>query len=386
MGDVTEQPRRVLLVDDVAALRELARRTLADGGYRVDVAATLAEARAFGPGGYHAVVIDAGLGEDDGTDLVREMMSQDPAAAGRCLLITGGTAAALPPGVRFLLKPFHPAELLGAVRSLPQADPATGASAGAAARIPASAAGVQGTAGGTSPAGAERLRSTVVATATEVPRPREAPGGTPAVRLLETIRLLRTCEREELAEYLHQGPIQDIAAATLALHRLEAGARPELAGQVSQTRQLLDEAARSLRRLMDGQWPSLRDRGPFLRPEDWLAGALRERTGWLLAAPMTVDVSEPSAGLGAAEVPRVVDVAELLLFAMTGGNLPAEASATVAVEGRQVTIGLTVAQPAAGGAGAALTELAAALGAGVRTEFFPGHWRAVIGVPRQPGD
>jgi hypothetical protein len=206
------------------------------------------------------------------------------------------------------------------------------------------------------------------------------------MRLLETVRRLRACEREELADYLHQGPIQDIAAATLALHRLGGRAQPELAGQASEIGRLLDEAARSLRRLMDGQWPSLRDQDPFLRPEDWLTGALRERTGWLLAAPMTVDVSEPSAGLGAAEVPRVVDVAELLLFAMTGGNLPAEASATVAVEGRQVTIGLTVAQPAAGGAGAALTELAAALGAGVRTEFFPGHWRAVIGVPRQPGD
>src|SRR5205807_6145945 len=112
---------------------------LADGGYQVDVAATLAEARALGPGGYHAVVVDAGLDQEDGTDLVREIMSEDPAAAGRCLVITGGTAATLPPGVRFLLKPFRPAELLGAVRSLPQAPPAASAGSGVAARVPAMA-------------------------------------------------------------------------------------------------------------------------------------------------------------------------------------------------------------------------------------------------------
>jgi hypothetical protein len=185
-----------------------------------------------------------------------------------------------------------------------------------------------------------------------------------------------------LADYLHQGPSQDIAAATLALHRLRAAAQPELAGQVSEIGGLLDRAARSLRQLMDGQWPSLADQGPSLRAEDRLTGALRERTGWLLTAPMTVEVSESPAGLGAAEVPRVVDVAELMLFAMTGGNLPVEASATVAVEYRQVTVGLSIAGPAAGDAGAALTELAAALGARVRTEFSPGCWRAVIDVPR----
>jgi hypothetical protein len=265
-------------------------------------------------------------------------------------MVTGGTAAALPPGVRFLLKPFRPGQLLEAVRSLSR---------------PAPAAVPDG-----------------VATAADVPRPRAAPAGPPALRLLETTRQLRACERDELADYLHQGPIQDIAAATLALHRLRAAAQPELAGQVSEIGGLLDRAARSLRQLMDGQWPSLADQGPSLRAEDRLTGALRERTGWLLTAPMTVEVSESPAGLGAAEVPRVVDVAELMLFAMTGGNLPVEASATVAVEYRQVTVGLSIAGPAAGDAGAALTELAAALGARVRTEFSPGCWRAVIDVPR----
>jgi CheY-like chemotaxis protein len=385
VGDVTEEPRnpRLLLVDDVAEMRELIRRTLTDGGYQVDVAATLAQARAMGPPGYDAVVVDARLGQENGTDLVNEMISEDPAAAGRCLLITGGAAAALPPGVRFLLKPFRPGELLDAVRALARAWPASGP----AVTAPGSVSSISGTAGGVSGSQAPRQGAVGVAAAAGVPRPRPAwGGGPPASRLLETVRRLRACERDELAEYLHRGPIQDIAAVTLALHRLGAAAPAELAGQVAEMGQLLDEAARSLRLLMDGQWPSLRDQGPLLRPEDWLTGALRERTGWLLASPMTVDLSEPSAGLGAAEVPRVVDVAELMLFAMTGGNLPVEAAATIAVEYRHVTIGLTISQPAAGDAGAAVTELAAALGAGVRTEFFPGHWRAAIDVPRQLGD
>src|SRR5207248_2511052 len=132
---------------------------------------------------------------------------------------------------------------------------------------------------------AGRLSAVGVATAADVPRPRAAPGGPPAVRLLETLRRLRACERDELADYLHQGAIQDIAAATLALHRLGTEARPELAGRVGEIGQLLDQAAQSLRGLMDGQWPPLRDQGPFLRAEDWLTGALRRRPGRRLAGP-----------------------------------------------------------------------------------------------------
>ena len=112
--------KRVLVVDDVAEMRALIWRILSADGYQVDVAATLAEARGLDPAGYSAVLVDAHLGTEDGTDLIEELRSADPAAVSRCLVITGGTAVAGPAGLALLTKPFRAAELLDAVRALQQ--------------------------------------------------------------------------------------------------------------------------------------------------------------------------------------------------------------------------------------------------------------------------
>ncbi len=117
---------RVLVVDDVDEMRTLIHRALSARGYQVDVAASLAQARALDPARYDAVLVDAGLGREHGVDLIEALRSANPAAAGRCLVMTGGSADTIPAGVPRLVKPFHIAQLLEALRALqrPPARPA----------------------------------------------------------------------------------------------------------------------------------------------------------------------------------------------------------------------------------------------------------------------
>lgn len=97
--------RRVLVVDDLAQMRAVIGRALGTAGYHVDVASSLAQARALDPAGYDAVLVDANLGGERGTELVEELLlSHDPARAARCLVITGGTVEMLPAGVAVLAK------------------------------------------------------------------------------------------------------------------------------------------------------------------------------------------------------------------------------------------------------------------------------------------
>ncbi len=99
--------QRVLVVDDLDEMRVLIRRALSAEGYEVDVAATLAEARAMDLGKYDAVLLDAHLGSGRGIELIETLRSQYPATAKRCLMITGGAVDVLPEGVPILAKPFH---------------------------------------------------------------------------------------------------------------------------------------------------------------------------------------------------------------------------------------------------------------------------------------
>jgi DNA-binding response OmpR family regulator len=101
-------------------MRSIACRALSACGYRVDSAASLAEARAMDPGRYDALVVDARLGSERGIDLVEALRSADPAAAGRCLVMTGGSADEIPDGIAYLAKPFEQGELINAVRGLRQ--------------------------------------------------------------------------------------------------------------------------------------------------------------------------------------------------------------------------------------------------------------------------
>jgi hypothetical protein len=314
------------------------------------------------PVGYDSVVVDAHLGLDRGTDLVNEMISEDPAAAAKCLMITGGAAGAIPDGVSLLVKPFHPGELLAAVRAL---------------HVPTARTGDH------HPAGSQH--SGRPPAAVSAPTPAQEPvahrhQGSP---LLAVTRRLRAQERSELVDVLHDGPIQELTAATLVLHMMRRSAPPDLAGRLADVQQRLDKAGRTLRSLIDGQWP-------FLKEETRLEDALPERTAWLLTTPLTVSLSQVAAALGPAEVPHVVDLVELLLFAMATDGPLALAEAAIDVAEAQISIELAATppatdDPAAGyqsAAGPALAELAAALGITVQSKLGPQHWQAVITVSR----
>lgn len=356
-GETTETrsgSQRVLVVDDAGDMRALIRRTLGTAGYHVDLASSLAEARGMDPSTYDAVLVDARLGADRGTDLIEELTSADPAAPRRCLVITGGPREALPDGVASLAKPFRLAELLTAVRALHQ--PGAGGERDHGARA-------------TRPAGAGASCAA-------------GPAGPVAWQLLGLTRRLRARERGELAGFLHDGPIQDLAAASLELQLLRRSAVPAQAPPLEAVVKRLDAVARPLRAVVN-------EAGPALVPEPGLAGALRQRAAWLLATPLAVDAEPACAGLAATEVAAVTDVAELMLFAMTPGLPPDEAR--VAVRAADDLIGITVTlvpavggEPAGDGAAAqgTLGELATALSASVGSDFGRTLWRSWITLPR----
>jgi CheY-like chemotaxis protein len=353
---------RVLVVDDLSEMRVLIHRALTGRGYQVDVAATIDAARGMDPGGYDALLVDAHLGPEQGTDLIERLLTEDPTAATRCLVITGGTTGGLPEGVAYLAKPFQLDQLIDAVSALTQ--PGAVAAAGRRAGItPDSPAGQPASvpAGGHQPAAGE-------------PR---------AWHLLGLTRRLRARERHELVDFLHDGPIQELTALTLEL-QMTCRSSPD-APRFDAVLQRLDTAAGSLRWLIDGQWP-------FLAPETHLDAALRQRTAWLLAAPVTVDIDEQGAGLGTSEVQVVVDVAELMLLALVTARPAAQVHVAVRAEAHQIQIDLTLMSAAGdsqaiGGpaqAQSALDGLATALGTSAHAQLCGRSWRAQIALPREP--
>jgi PAS domain S-box-containing protein len=89
--DAKAVPARILLVEDETMIQLLAMEYLQEGGFKVDVAASAADALnklRLIPGGVDAVVIDIGLPDRSGDALVREIRSMYPslplvAASGR---------------------------------------------------------------------------------------------------------------------------------------------------------------------------------------------------------------------------------------------------------------------------------------------------------------
>jgi DNA-binding response OmpR family regulator len=116
--------QRALVVDDADQVRELLVTGLQRAGYRVDGAASLAEAVALGPETYDALIIDLQLGAERGAELVELLRARDPAAVSRCVLMTGGGLPDdLPGDIPVLIKPFRFDELIAAVRGLPTLPP-----------------------------------------------------------------------------------------------------------------------------------------------------------------------------------------------------------------------------------------------------------------------
>jgi hypothetical protein len=221
---------------------------------------------------------------------------------------------------------------------------------------------------------------------TPPPRSRPAaarPGGQasrlpPAWRLLGLIRGLRSSERATLADFVHDGPIQELAAAALALH-LTAREHGELAQTVGELQAEIDAAGRALRYLTDGDWP-------FLPPGASLPDIIRQRTAWLPLSSVTVDIRHTCAALRA-EAPLIADVVELALFVMTSDGPPSQAHVCVQAGEDDAEIVLTLTQPSDVRDWAAdqaqLAELASILGATAHNERGPARWQVRITMPRQ---
>lgn len=353
--------QRVLVVDDLDEMRVLIRRALSADGYDVDVAGTLAEAQRMDPTGYDAVLVDAHLASGRGTELIETLRSQDPAAARRCLVITGGATDMLPEGVPVLAKPFQLSDLLAAVRALQQ--PGTVTEPGATAGVPA---------------------DPDIQLPASVPHPRHpAAAGEPQVRqLLSIVRRLRARERRGLTDFLHDGPIQELTAASLELQMMQRSVPPSAASHVDSLLRQVNAASGSLRWLVDGLWP-------FLPRETDLTEAIHQRTAWLLAAPATVDDGMRQAGPGAIEAPLIADVVELMLLASEAATPSAQAHIAVRTDEQLIQIDLCltsgqdddiIGDPAT--AQASLDGLASALGGSMQIVFSEQQWHVRLAVRR----
>jgi hypothetical protein len=224
---------------------------------------------------------------------------------------------------------------------------------------------------------------------TRFPAPRTATEdgaetGTPASHLLlDIVRRLRARERGYLADLLHDGPIQELAAVPLELDEARRVMGTSPGDELGVVAQQVDAAGRSLRGLQEELWP-------FPRPASGLAGALHRQTAWLLTVPLAVDVGAGAASLGPAEIQVVADVAELILVAVVS----AETRALAAVQADehliflQMNMTLASADDSASGgpaaARASLHSLAAAIQAAVDVEFHGRRLRIRMEIPRGP--
>lgn len=228
----------------------------------------------------------------------------------------------------------------------------------------------------------------------------DADAGTAVPQLLEIVRRLRARERGYLVGVLHDGPIQELAAAPLELaearRALETSQFDELGLVITDdldlVAQQVDAAGQSLRGLQDELWP-------FPPPSSGLAAALRLRTGWLLDTPLTVDAGTGAAGLSEAEVQVVADIVELILAGLVSPETPAPAHALAAVRAGQDLIFLEMtmspapasdpasADPASGATASALASLrslAAVIKADADIDRHGRGWRVRMEIPRRP--
>ena len=111
----------VLLVDDEPAIRRLLRTSLAAQGYRTLEAATGAEALALaGAGGIDVVLLDLGLPDLDGIEVLKRMRAASPVPV---IVLTSREdertkVAALDLGADdYITKPFGMAELMARIRT-----------------------------------------------------------------------------------------------------------------------------------------------------------------------------------------------------------------------------------------------------------------------------
>jgi CheY-like chemotaxis protein len=123
--DARAAPARVLLVEDEALVQMVATEYLQEAGLKVDVAASAVDALnklRLVPGGVDAVIVDMGLPDRRGEDLVREIRSIYPLLP---IIIASGQATQHlrrlfqdVESVSFLAKPYTEEELRAALRAV----------------------------------------------------------------------------------------------------------------------------------------------------------------------------------------------------------------------------------------------------------------------------
>ena len=218
------------------------------------------------------------------------------------------------------------------------------------------------------------------------------------------IQRLRAGERAAIADFLHDGPMQDLTAALLSVQALTRLPPGDLAPRVAELGDHLDAAAGSVRQIVD-------DNALPIQVEAGLCGLVRRRTAWLPFSPVTAEfrrhfrdtrhrgtrhrapgTQAPGTEALRAEAPVIAEILELALFALAGLAPPGRADLLVQAGEKMLEILLTLTPgdaipEGAGDAAAAhvsLAELAQALGGSARTSFGAFPWRAWIRLPSRP--
>src|SRR3954454_6421863 len=114
---------RLLVVEDKARIAEALRVALSRAGFAVDAVATVADARAALPlAPYDAVILDLGLPDGDGLDLLtehRQAGSRVPVLVLTARDAVEARVAGLDAGADdYLIKPFAMAELIARTKAL----------------------------------------------------------------------------------------------------------------------------------------------------------------------------------------------------------------------------------------------------------------------------
>ncbi len=114
---------RLLVVEDDRGIQEFLKRALLEAGYQVDVAANAKSAETLAAEGIHdAMIVDLGLPDLDGLDLIARMRSQGNSAPVLILSARRSVDERVRGlergGDDYLTKPFAFAELLARVRNM----------------------------------------------------------------------------------------------------------------------------------------------------------------------------------------------------------------------------------------------------------------------------
>ncbi len=301
-------PLRVLVVDDMAQIRDLTGRMLRARGYLVDTAGTVAEAIALDPASYDVLLVDNQLGADRGTDFVASLVGRHPAARPRCVIMTGAGDVDVPEGVAVLTKPFDADKLIGVLRAGASQEPVLSASGTARPGL-----------ADPGPADADLVD------------PDTASAG--EANLIALIRQLRSHDDRVRAAMVHDGPAQHLSSAMMSLELARRTGGADDDAHLDEAIEWVQAAAAAMRDMTGGSARAADAPG--------LADALREAARAWLPDPLLVRTDGDVNALSAAETDAVVAVVDLLLEGVAWRL--AQAQVTVACDSRSILVDMKLA-------------------------------------------